>query len=79
MEKVLADIPRQECLVYLDDILVHGSSFEAELTSLRWALQRIATAGLKLHPDKCCFMRRELELLEHKIGSEGISMLEEKV
>ncbi|KAI3372707.1 hypothetical protein L3Q82_023170 [Scortum barcoo] len=23
MEKVLADVPRQECLVYLDDILVH--------------------------------------------------------
>lgn len=70
IEKVLADIPRQECLVYLDDILVHGSSFEAALTSLRLALQRIA-AGLKLHPDKCCFMRRELEFLGHKIGGEG--------
>lgn len=36
-------------------------------------------AGLKLHPDKCCFMRRELEFLGHKIGGEGISTLEEKV
>ncbi|KAI4885571.1 hypothetical protein NFI96_007362, partial [Prochilodus magdalenae] len=79
MEKVLADIPRQECLVYLDDLLVHGSSFEAALMSLQRVLQKISEAGLKLHPDKCCFMRNELEFLGHKIGGEGISTMEEKV
>ncbi|KAI4904404.1 hypothetical protein NFI96_007328 [Prochilodus magdalenae] len=79
MEKVLADIPRQECLVYLDDLLVHGSSFEAALMSLQRVLQKISEAGLKLHPDKCCFMRKELEFLGHKIGGEGISTMEEKV
>uniref|UniRef100_A0AAV2LKX8 Reverse transcriptase/retrotransposon-derived protein RNase H-like domain-containing protein n=1 Tax=Knipowitschia caucasica TaxID=637954 RepID=A0AAV2LKX8_KNICA len=42
-------------------------------------LQGIAEAGLKLHPNKCCFMRRELEFLGHKVGGEGISTLEEKV
>ncbi|KAL7841975.1 hypothetical protein SRHO_G00236640 [Serrasalmus rhombeus] len=71
MEKVLDEIPRQECLVYLDDILVHGSSFKAALMSLRRTLQKIA--------DKCCFMRRELEFLGHRIGGEGISTMEEKV
>ncbi|KAL7883614.1 hypothetical protein SRHO_G00012720 [Serrasalmus rhombeus] len=79
MEKVLAEIPRQECLVYLDDILVHRSSFKAALMSLQRTLQKIAAAGLKLHPDKCCFMRRELEFLGHRIGGEGISTMEEKV
>ncbi|KAI4872517.1 hypothetical protein NFI96_007455 [Prochilodus magdalenae] len=79
MEKVLADIPRQECLVYLDDLLVHGSSFEAALMSLQRVLQKISEAGLKLHPDKCCFMRKELEFLGHKMGGEGISTMEEKV
>ena len=79
MERVLADVPRQECLVYLDDILVHGSSFQAALGALRRVLQRIAAAGLKLHPDKCCFLRRELEFLGHRVGGEGISTLEEKV
>jgi hypothetical protein len=37
MDKVLSSIPRQQCLVYLDDILVHGSSFEAG--SLRQVLE----------------------------------------
>uniref|UniRef100_A0AAV2KTQ3 Gypsy retrotransposon integrase-like protein 1 n=1 Tax=Knipowitschia caucasica TaxID=637954 RepID=A0AAV2KTQ3_KNICA len=62
-----ANVPRQECLVYLDDVLVHGKSFRAALDSLRLVLGRIATAGLKLHPDKCHFMRREVEFLGHKV------------
>ncbi|KAI3357057.1 hypothetical protein L3Q82_015442 [Scortum barcoo] len=57
----------------------HGSSFQAALGALRRALQRISAAGLKLHPDKCCFMRKELEFLGHRVGGEGISTLEEKV
>lgn len=67
-EKVLAEIPQQECLVYLDDILVHGSSLQAALGSLQQVLNKIAAAGQKLHLDKCCFMRRELELLGHKVS-----------
>lgn len=79
MDKVLSGIPRQECLVYLDDILVHEDSFQAALGSLRRVLLKVAAAGLKLHPDKCCFMRRELEFLGHKIGGDGICTAEEKV
>ncbi len=78
MEKVLADITRQECLVYVDNILVHGSSFQAALGALPQLIQRVAGAGLKLHLDKCCFMRRELEFLGHRVEG-GISMTEEKV
>ncbi|CAI5696292.1 unnamed protein product [Oreochromis niloticus] len=59
MDSVLAGVPRQRCLVYLDDLLVHGSSFDAALDALRQVLGRVAAAGLKLHPDKCQFMRRE--------------------
>lgn len=79
IDKVLAGIPRQVCLVYLDDILAHGSSFQAALGALRLVLQRVAAAGLKLHPDKRRFMRKEVEFLGHRLGGEGISTLEEKV
>uniref|UniRef100_A0A8C8DY55 ribonuclease H n=1 Tax=Oryzias sinensis TaxID=183150 RepID=A0A8C8DY55_9TELE len=79
MDKVLAGVPRQQCLVYLDDILVHGSSFEAALGSLRLVLTRIRTVGLKLHPDKCHFMQREVFFLGHKVGGEGIGTMKEKV
>ena len=79
MDRLLAGIPRQRCLVYLDDILAHGSSFQMALESLRLVLQRVAAAGLKLHPNKCRFMRKEVEFLGHRLGGEGISTLEEKV
>lgn len=79
MDKVLAGVPLQQCLVSLDDILVHGTSFEASLGSLRQVLARIRAAGLKLHLDKCHFMQREVRFLGHKVGGEGISTMGEKV
>ena len=79
MDRVLAGIPRQQCIVYLDDILAHGGSFETALASLRQVLERVAAAGLKLHPDKCHFLRREVTFLGHRVGEEGISTMEDKV
>ena len=79
MDRVLAGIPRQRCLVYLDDILAHGSSLQTALESLRLVLQRVAAAGLKLHQNKCRFMRKVVEFLNHRLGEEGISTLEKKV
>ena len=79
MDKVLADIPRRECVVYLDDILVHGESFMSALRSLKRVLERVAAAGLKLHPQKCCFMRREVTFLGHTVGEGGVGPMEEKV
>uniref|UniRef100_A0A673WIT2 Reverse transcriptase domain-containing protein n=1 Tax=Salmo trutta TaxID=8032 RepID=A0A673WIT2_SALTR len=79
MDRVLDGIPRQQCLVYLDDILAHGSSFQSALVALRSVLERVAAAGLKLHPEKCHFMRREVSFLGHRVGKEGISTMEDKV
>ncbi|KAJ8387533.1 hypothetical protein AAFF_G00152290 [Aldrovandia affinis] len=79
MDRVLAGVPREQCLVYLDDILAHGSSFEAALGALRQVLERIRAAGLKLHPEKCRFMQREVTFLGHRVGGEGIGTLAEKV
>lgn len=70
--------PRQQCLIYLDDLLVHGGSSEEALSSLRLVLERMAAAGLKLHHDMCHFLQREVEFLGHKLGLDGIDMLEEK-
>lgn len=79
MDMVLANIPRQECVVYLDDILVHSESFEAALGSLRCVLGRVAGAGLKLHPQECCFMRREVTFLGHWLGGGGVGTMSDKV
>eukprot|EP00063_Salmo_salar_P030992 XP_014005827.1 PREDICTED: uncharacterized protein LOC106574453 [Salmo salar] len=79
MDRVLAGVPRDECVVYLDDILVHGTSFEGALGALRRVLERISGAGLKLHPGNCHFMQREVAFLGHQLGGEGISTMPDKV
>lgn len=65
MDRVLSGVPRQQCLVYLDDILVHSSSFDSSLCRV---LERIRAADLKLHPKKCHFMCREVLYLGHMVG-----------
>ncbi|KAJ8389520.1 hypothetical protein AAFF_G00119100 [Aldrovandia affinis] len=50
MERVLAHIPRQHCIVYLDDLLVHASNFEGALCNLREVFAAIRQAGLRLNP-----------------------------
>ena len=79
MDKVLSGVPRREWVVYLDDILAHGPTFQAALQSLRHVLERIAAAGLKLHPEKCHFMQREVSFLGHRLGRDGIGTMDEKV
>ena len=41
------------CLPYLDDNLVHSSSFEDHLEHIRLVLQRYKAHGVKLTPKKC--------------------------
>ena len=42
-----------ECLVYIDDVLIFGKSFEEHLSRLKTVLDRFKVAGIKLSPAKC--------------------------
>ena len=53
MEVVLAGIAREKCMIYLDDVLVTGRSFEEHLANLQQVFERLRQAGLKLKPQKC--------------------------
>lgn len=50
-------------LVYLDDIIVLGSSFEEELKKLYAVLQHMKQANLKLNPRKCILLRKMVSFL----------------
>ncbi|CAI5648644.1 unnamed protein product [Oreochromis niloticus] len=53
MERVLVNIPRSRCVVYLDDLLVHGGDFDSALSHLSEVFSAIRRAGLRLNPAKC--------------------------
>ena len=72
MEMVLSDIVWKECLVYLDDVISFGRTYDATLQSLRAVMMRLRAHNLKLKPSKCEFFRTQVEYLGHEVGQQGI-------
>lgn len=72
MDNVLTGLTDEHCLVYLDDIIVHASSIEEHDVKIRKILKRLRKYNLKLQPDKCEFLRKEVAYLGHIITDKGI-------
>ena len=53
METVLAGLQWDKCLIYLDDVIVLGRSFEEMVTNLNKVYDRLLAAGLRLKAKKC--------------------------
>ena len=73
MDLVLSGLQWSRCLVYLDDIIVLGRSFEEHLANLQAVFDRLREAGLKLKPSKCAFLQSEVQYLGHKITRKGVA------
>ena len=77
MELMLRDIPG--VVVYIDDILVTGSTEAEHLRSLEEVLKRLAKAGLRAKKHKCQFMKPQVVFLGHVIDDKGIHPVPSKV
>ena len=72
MEAILAGLNWEICLIYLDDILIHGRTFDEMLSNLDRVLNKLQEAGLKLKARKCQLFQKEVEYLGHVVSSDGI-------
>lgn len=79
METVLAGLQWDKCLVYLDDIIVIGKSFDDMLCNLERVFDRLLRAGLKLKARKCNLFATKVSYLGHIISQEGIATDPEKI
>ena len=77
LENLLQGIPHVS--IYLDDILVTGTSEAEHLDTLDQVLNRLETAGLRLKQRKYAFMLESVIYLGHKISQKGLQPTEEKV
>jgi hypothetical protein len=66
-------------LVYLDDIVIFGETLQVHNEKLREVLGRMRKHNLKLQPDKCEFLRKEVAFLGHVITKDGVEPDEKKV
>ena len=60
------------CLVYLDDLVIYGKTFEEHCERLEAVLMALDQAGLSLNPEKCTFAVEEIACLGHQVTSNGI-------
>ena len=79
MELVLKGLHWKICLIYLDDVIVMGCTFEEELKQLKEMFERQARAGLQLKPKKCFLFQKRVSYLGHVVTEEGIAAEPEKV
>jgi hypothetical protein len=58
--------------MFLDDIVVYSRSLEEHDTKLTDFLARLRKYNLKLQPEKCEFLRKEINYLGHAIAESGV-------
>lgn len=78
MDTVLRGLNWKICLVYLDDVIILGKSFEEHLANVREVFKKLNGAKLKLSPKKCNLFCSEVKYLGHVISAEDVSTDPEK-
>ena len=77
MDQALRGLPFARA--YMDDVLVHSSSFSEHLGHLQTVFDRLRACNIKLHPGKCHFLLPRLPVLGHIITAEGVEPNPDKV
>ena len=74
IQLVLQGLTWVECLSYLDDIIIFGTSFENHVENMRKILERFKQYNLKLKPQNCIFFQTELKFLGQFVSAKGVSI-----
>jgi len=60
MNSALSGLTGTRCFVYLDDVVIYARSLADHNIKLREVLDRLRMHKLKLQPDKCEFLKKEV-------------------
>lgn len=75
-ERILTGLQRENVLLYLDDIIVFGSTFEEHIHTV---FDRLCEAHLKVKPKKCFLCATNINYLRHVVTSKCIRTDPEKI
>ena len=76
---VLAGLLYVVCELYIDDVIVFGTTQEDFINNLRAVFERFREYRVLLNPAKCCFGTDTTEFVGHVIDAHGKSMSAEKI
>lgn len=69
---ILTGLQGIKCFIYLDDVVIFGSTLNEHNSKLIEVFDRFRSANLKLNPKKCRFLEKEILYLGHICSSEGV-------
>ena len=75
MQRILREFPKAKVIVYIDDILILGNSFEEHLALVDKVLGVMQEHGLKIKLPKCSWVQTEVKYLGHLVGRTGMKKL----
>ena len=72
MDRVLQGLRWSRCLVYLDDIISFGTTFDDSLDNLTLIFERLRSYVLQLKSTKCHLFQSSVPFLGHVVGRSGL-------
>jgi hypothetical protein len=79
MQFVVSGLLMEQCLCYIDDVIIFSQTFDDHLYDLDQVFGRFRRAKLKLKPSKCELVRQSVNFLGHVVSKDGIAPNPEKV
>jgi len=72
INETLGDLKGRSAFAYMDDLTVGSVDAESHLQDLREVFIRLRNKGVKLKFTKCCFGRRSIDILGHRVTAKGL-------
>jgi hypothetical protein len=79
MNSILSELIGDRCLVYMDEILRIRETLTEHNSKLSPAFQKLREYNLKIEPDKCEFLKEELNYLGNIVTSESVRPDDQKI
>lgn len=60
------------CFVYIDDVVIFAGDIQEHHEKLAEVFERLRVHNLKLNPDKCQFLKKEIIYLRHTCSEKAV-------
>jgi hypothetical protein len=79
MANIFKERTNQFVKVFVDDVNIHGGTWNEHLYHVQLVLQKLKGINLKLNPSKCCFGSKSIMFLGHIVDNAGSQLDPKKI
>lgn len=69
---ILSGLQGLKCFVYIDDVVIFSKDLHDHAQRITEVFDRFRTSNIKLNPQKCKFLQKEVKYLGHKCSINGV-------